>query len=203
MREETPGDATFWIRVKTLLMFGDGVTSSSESLVSSALGVLSPGVWKVGFRREVRVCAGSFPVGGFGRHEHTGSSGSRIDATLEVVGAVSSIIHSGREDYCARDFPFSEVVSRSGVCRRIGVRDLSGVWDRSGVRRTGDWPRPDLSDPILFRLGWEERVRSGVFSILSGLEPSPSSAVIGRLCTTTTSPTASYRVPNRNPGGAL
>ena len=33
------------------------------------------------------------------------------------------------------------------------VRDLSGVRDRSGVRRTGDSPRPDRSDPVLFRLG--------------------------------------------------
>ena len=116
-------------------MFGDDTISSSESLVSSALGVLSPGVWEVGFRREVRVCAGSFPVGGSGGHEHTRSFGSRIGAALEVVGiardvvgATSNIIHFGGEDWRAQDFPF----------RRTGVRDLSGVRDRSGVRRTCD-----------------------------------------------------------------
>ena len=92
-----------------------------------------------------RVCARSFLVSGFGGHEHRGSSGSRIDAALEVVGtardvveAASSIIHSGGEDWRAQDFPFLEVVSRSGVCRRTGGRDLSGVRDRSGVRRTCD-----------------------------------------------------------------
>ena len=75
----------------------------------------------------------------------------------DVVGAASSIIHSGGEDWCARDFPFPEVVSCLGVCRRTGVRDLSGV------RRTGDCPSPNLSDSVLFRLGWEERALSGVF----------------------------------------
>ena len=51
-----------------------------ESLVSSVLGVLSPGVWEAGFRREVGVCAGSFPVGGSGGQEHNGNS--PLDATL-------------------------------------------------------------------------------------------------------------------------
>ena len=59
-------------------------------------------------------------------------------AALEMVGAVSSTMHSGEEDSRTRTFPFLDAVSRSGECRRIGVRDLSGVRDRSGVRRIGD-----------------------------------------------------------------
>ena len=65
------------------------------------------------------------------------------------------------------------------------VRDLSGVRDRSGVRRTGDSPRPDRSDPVLFRLGWEERALSGDFPVRPGVEPSPGSTTVGGLCTTT------------------
>ena len=97
--------------MRTLLIFGDGATSSSESHVSSALGVLSPGDWEAGFWREVGVSAGSFPVGGSGGHERTRSSGSQIDAALEVVQIardvvrpVSNIIHSEGEDGRARDF---------------------------------------------------------------------------------------------------
>ena len=67
-------------------MFGEGATS--ESHVFSALGVRSPGVPEIGFRREVGVCARSVPVCGCGEHEHKGSYGSLIDAALEVVGAV-------------------------------------------------------------------------------------------------------------------
>ena len=122
-------------------MFGEGTPLSSESPVSSALGVRSPGVLETGFRREVRVFARSVPVCGSGGHEHKGSFGSLIDAALEVVGAASTIIYSGGEDgedWRARDFPFPKVVSRSGVWLLTGVRDLSGVRDRFGVLRTGD-----------------------------------------------------------------
>ena len=106
--EEAPGDATFCSRVRTLLMFGEGETSFSESLVSSALGVRSPGVSETGFRREVGFYARSVLVCGCGC-----GSGSLIDDALEVVGASSNIIHSGgenREDWRARDFLFPEVV---------------------------------------------------------------------------------------------
>ena len=106
----------------------------------------------------------------------------------------------GGEDVLARDFPFPESVSRSGVGLRTGVRDLSGVRDRSGVRRTGDWPHPDLSDPVLFRLALEDRVLSGALPELPGLDPSPGSTAVGGLCTTATSPTASYSVPISDPG---
>ena len=108
-------------------MFGDGAISSSESHVSSALGVPPPCVWEVGFRLEIGVCAGWLPVGGFGSLERVGSSGSRVDTALEVVGVPSSIMHSGGEDWCARDFPFLEAVSHSGLLRRTGVRDRFGV----------------------------------------------------------------------------
>ena len=87
-------------------MFGDGAISSSESLVSSALGVLSPCACEVGFRQEVGVCAELLLAGSSGIPERAGSFGSRIDTALEAVGASSSIMHSGEEDWCAQDFPF-------------------------------------------------------------------------------------------------
>ena len=55
-----------------------------------------------------------------------------------MEGADSSFMHYGGEDSCARDFLFPVAISRSGVCRRTGVRDLSGVRERLGVQRTGD-----------------------------------------------------------------
>ena len=183
-------------------MFGDDVISSSESPVSFALGVPSPCACEVGFRREVGVCDGLLLVGGSERLERTGSSGSRIDIALEVVRVASSIIHFDGEDWCSRDFPFPEVISRSGVRLQIGVRDLSNVQDRSEVRWTCDCPRSDLSDPVLLCLGWEARALSGAFPVLPGLELAPGSTAVGGLCTTATSPTASYKVPDEDPGGA-
>ena len=85
-------------------MFGDGAISTSESPVSSALGVPSPCAYEIGFRQEVGVCAGLLLAGSSGRPECAGSSGSRIDTALEAVGASSSIMHSGGEDWCARDY---------------------------------------------------------------------------------------------------
>ena len=125
MREVVPGDATLCSRVRTLLIFGEGATSSSKSPVFSALGVWSPGVLKTGFRREVGVCARLFPVSSSGGHSRKGNTRSLIDDVQDVgVEAASSIRHSGGEDgedWCAWDFPFPEVVSRSGVWRVIGV----------------------------------------------------------------------------------
>jgi hypothetical protein len=50
---------------------------------------------------------------------------------------------------------------------------MSGVRDRSEDRGAGDCPRPLLADPVLFRLAPEERVLSGSFPELPGLEPPP------------------------------
>ena len=76
----------------------------------------------------------------------------------------------------------------------IGVPALSGVRDRSEVLGTGDWPRPILTHPMLFRLTCENRIRSVAFPKLPGLEP-PSywlgPAAVGGFCTSATSPTTS------------
>ena len=81
---------------------------------------------------------------------------------------------------------------------RFSFRCITSDW-RSG---TIGGPRPDLCDPVLFLLGCEEQAFSGVFPVLPGLEPSPGSTAVGGLCTTATSPTALYRVPDGDPGGA-
>jgi hypothetical protein len=89
--------------------------------------------------------------------------------------------------------PLSGVASRFGVWRLIGVRALSGVRDRSEVLGTGDCLRPVLTYPILFHLVCEERLLSGSFSELPGLEPPPcwlGSAVVGGFYTRATSPTS-------------
>ena len=85
MREEVPGDAFFYSRVRALLMFGEGANmSSSESSASSALGVRVPGVPETGLRREVGVCVGLFPVCGSRRHSHKAVTGSLIEAAPDV-----------------------------------------------------------------------------------------------------------------------
>ena len=81
------------------------------------------------------------------------------------------------------------------------MRDLFGVKDLSGVRRTDDRPRPDLSDSVLFHLAWEERVLSDALPELPGLDPSLGSTAVGAFCTTATSHTASYSVPVGDLGG--
>jgi hypothetical protein len=179
-------------------MFGEGAISSSESHVSSARGVREPGVPETALLRILRIGAGSLPACCSGCCPPEAVRGSLAEAVLEGgVGSGSSIWQSGGNDgeaWCAWDLPLSGVASRSGVWRLIGVRALSGVRDRSEVLGAGDWPRPVLTDPVLFRLACEERVLSGPFPELLGLEPSPcwlGSAVVGGSCTRATSPTTS------------
>ena len=66
MSDEVPGNAFFCSRVRARLMFGEEALSSSESLVSSALGVRVPGIPETGLQREVGGCTGSFPACGSG-----------------------------------------------------------------------------------------------------------------------------------------
>ena len=62
MREEVPGEAFFYHHLRALLIFEEGAMSSSESHVSSALGILVQVVPETGLQREVRICVGLFSV---------------------------------------------------------------------------------------------------------------------------------------------
>jgi hypothetical protein len=200
-------------RVSARLMFGEEITSSSESPVSSARGVREPGVPETRLLRMPGLGAGLIPVGCSECCPPEEIRGSRAEVVLEGgVGSGSSIGQStGNVGVagCAWDLPLSRVASRSGVWCRIGVRALSGVRDWSEVLGAGDCPRPVLADPVLadpvlFRRVCMERVISGSFPELPGLEPPPcwlGSAAVGGFCTRATSPTSSKRVPVGDPGG--
>jgi hypothetical protein len=188
----------FCSHMSARLMFREGAISSSESPVSSARSVREPGVTETALFQILEIGAGSLPARCSECCPPEAVCKSRTEAVLEGgVRSGSSIWQSGgnvREAWCAWDLSLSRVTSRSGVWHLIGVRALSKVWDRSEVLGAGDWPRPVLTDPILFRLACEERVFSGVFPEFPGLEPSPcwlGSAVVGGSCTRATSPTTS------------
>jgi hypothetical protein len=181
----------FYSRVSARLMFKEGAMSSAQ-------GVREPGVPKTTLLRILGIVAGSLPTWCSECCSPEAVRGSLTEVVLEDgIGSSSSIWQSGGNDgeaWCAWDLPLSEVASRSGVWRLIGVRALSGVRDRSEVLGAGDWPRPVLTNPILFSLAYEERVLSGAFPELPGFEPSPcwlGSAVVGGSCTRATSPTIS------------
>ena len=83
--------------------------------------------------------------------------GSLMEAAIEGGGANGSTIWQSGGDagkaWAMEALPLSGVESRCGVLHLIGVLVLSGVWDRSDVLpKIGDWPLPDLTDPVLFRL---------------------------------------------------
>jgi hypothetical protein len=167
-------------------MFGEGAISSSESPVSSASGVREPGVPETVLFRIPGLGAGEFPASCSECRPPEEIRGSRAEVVLEGgVGSGSGIGWSAGNVGVVKSawvLPLSWVAPRSGVWCRIGVRALSGVLDRSEVLGAGDCPRPDLADPILFRLAPEERVLSGSFPELPGLEPPPcwlGSATVG------------------------
>ena len=157
-------------------MFGEGAILSSESPAPSTRGVPET----VLPFRTLRIEEGSLPVrcSRFCPPEIEVVRGSLLEAALEGGrGNVLTIWQSGGDDgeaWVIGVLPLFGVVSRFGVRCRIGVQALSGVRDRSEVRGTGDWPRPDLTDPVLFLLTWEERVLSRALPELAGREPPPA-----------------------------
>ena len=151
-------------------MFGEGAISSSESPVSSARGVLEPGVPKMALFQIPGLRVGDFPAGCSERLPPEETGGSRAEVVME--GGVRSCSgmgwSAGKVEVVKRAwaFPLSRLASGSGVWCRIGLRTLSGVRDRSEFLGAGDCPRPDLADPaaaepVLFRLAPDERVLSG------------------------------------------
>ena len=177
-------------------MFGEGAISSSESPAPSARGVPET----VLPFRTLRIGEGLLPVrcSGFCPPKIEVVRGSLLTAVLEGGGGnVFTIWKSGGDDgeaWVIGVLPLFGVASRSGVRCLIGVRALFGVRDRYEVRGTGDWPRPDLTDPVLFLLTWGERVLSGALLELAGREPPPcwlGPLVVGGFWIRVTSPTTS------------
>ena len=177
-------------------MFGKGAISSSEWLVPSVQGVLETVLpfrtLRSGERSSPRCWTGSW------RPELGVVRGSRLQEALEGDwGTRLSIWQSAGEvsgAWVIGPFPLMGVVASSGVQCRIGVRTRSGVRERSEVCGTGDWPRPDLADLVLFRLTCGERFLDGALSELARRAP-PSwwlvLAVVGGFWTSATSPTTS------------
>ena len=83
MKDEVPGDAFFCSRVRARLMFGENAMSSSESLVSSTLGVPVPGVLETGLRRVLGVWAGSSSRCWSGCRSPKNVIGSLIEGALD------------------------------------------------------------------------------------------------------------------------
>jgi hypothetical protein len=162
-------------------MFGEGAISSSESPVSSACGVLEPGVPEMAFFRIPGLGVWDFPAGCSERLPPEETGGSRAEVVLE--GGVRSCSRMGwsvkKVGVVERAWAFllSRLASGSGVWCRIGLRTLSGVRDRSEFLGAGDCPHPDLADlaaaePVLFRLALVERVLSESLPELPGLASS-------------------------------
>ena len=177
-------------------MFGEGAISSSESPAPSACGVpetvLPFRMLRIGERSLPMRCSRFCPP------EIEVICGSLLKATLEGgrgnVFTIWQSVGDNGEAWVVWVLPLFGVASRSGVQCLIGVRALSGVWDQSEVRGTWDWPRPDLTNPVLFLLTWGEWVLSGVLPELAGREPPPcwlGPLVVGGLWTKATSPTTS------------
>ena len=175
-------------------MCGERAISSSESPARFVRGVPET----VLPFRTLRIGEGSLPVrcSRFCQPEIEVVRGSLVEAALEGGGGnVFPIWQSGGDNgkaWVIGALPLFGVAFRSKVWCLIGVRALSGVQDRSEVRGTGDWPCPDLTDPVLFRLTWGERILSGALPELAGREPPPcwlGPAAVGGLWTRATSPT--------------
>jgi len=185
--DEPPTSEALWSRVSTLLMFGEGVISSSESPAPSALGIPEPGgsetvpgvpetvpgvpepfrTLRIGERSSPRCWTGSW------RLELGVAHGSRLEAALEGGWRIGlAIWQSAREVGGVRVAgPFFLLGEAAGFGFRIGDRARSGVQERSEVRRTEDWSRPDLADPVLFLLALAERVPDGSLPRLAGRVP--------------------------------
>jgi hypothetical protein len=106
-------------------MFGEGAISSSESPVSSARGVLEPGVPEMALFRIPGLGVGDFPAGCSERLPPEETGGSRAEVVLE--GGVRSCSgmgwSAGKVGVVERAwaFPLSRFASGSGVWCQIGL----------------------------------------------------------------------------------
>ena len=206
--DEPPISEALSSRVSTLLMFGEGAISSSESLALSAIGVSERGVPETVFPfRTLQGGEWSSPRcwSGFRQLELRVARGLRLEATLDSGWRGGLVIRqsAGEVGGARVGVPFPLLGDDAGSILWMGVRARSGVRERSEVRRTGDWSRPVRTDAVLFLLTPTERVPDGALPELDGRVP-PSywlgPATVGGSWTSGRSPTTSYMVPVGEPG---
>ena len=168
--DEPPISEALWSRVSTLLMFGEGAISSSESPAPSVRGDPEPGVptTVLSFRTlqsgewsSPRCWTGSW------RPELGVARGSRLEAALKGDWRARLVIRqsAGKVSGARVGVSFPLLGDAAGSGFRIEVRE------QSKVHWTGDCSRLDRTDPVLFLLTPAERVPDGALPELDSRVP--------------------------------